>query len=115
MAHGPKLISESVAQAMAAASRAGSFLASRQQTIGGVVARVEPSLCTACLVCVRRCPYGVPRINENDVSEINEALCQGCGICASECPAGAIQLAHYSDDQLMANIDALFEREEMAV
>jgi len=115
MAHGPKLLSESVTQAMAAASRAGSFLASRQQTIGGVVARVEPSLCTACLVCVRRCPYGVPRINENDVSEINEALCQGCGICASECPAGAIQLAHYSDDQLMANIDALFEREEMAV
>lgn len=115
MAHGPKLLSESVTQAMAAASRAGSFLASRQQTIGGVVARVEPSLCTACLVCVRRCPYGVPRINENDVSEINEALCQGCGICASECPARAIQLAHYSDDQLMANIDALFEREEMAV
>ncbi len=115
MAHGPKLIRESVAQAMAAASRAGSFLASRQQTIGGVVARVEPSLCTACLVCVRRCPYGVPRINENEVSEINEALCQGCGICASECPARAIQLAHYSDDQIMANIDALFEREEMAV
>ncbi len=115
MAHGPKLISESVAQAMAAASRAGSFLASRHQTIGGVVARVEQSLCTACLVCVRRCPYGVPRINEHDVSEINEALCQGCGICASECPAKAIQLAHYSDDQIMAHIDALFEREEVAV
>ena len=115
MAHGPKLIAESVAQAMAAASRAGSFLASMNQTIGGVVARVEQSLCAACLVCVRRCPFGVPRINENDVSEINEALCQGCGICASECPTNAIQLAHYSDDQLMANIDALFEREEGAV
>jgi len=109
LAHGPKLISESIAQAMAAASRAGSFLASLGQTIGGVVAQVEPSLCAACLVCVRRCPYGVPRINENDVSEINEALCQGCGICASECPAMAIQLAHYSDDQLMAKIDALFK------
>ncbi len=109
MAHGPKLISESIAQAMAAASRAGSFLASMHQTIGGVVAQVEQSLCAACLICVRRCPYGVPRINENDVSEINEALCQGCGICASECPAKAIQLAHYSDDQLMAKIDALFE------
>ena len=108
MAHGPKLISESIAQAMAAASRAGSFLASTHQTIGGAVAQVDQSLCAACLICVRRCPYGVPRINENDVSEINEALCQGCGICASECPAKAIQLAHYSDDQLMAKIDALF-------
>jgi heterodisulfide reductase subunit A-like polyferredoxin len=111
MAHGPKLITESIAQAMAAAARAGSFLASMGQTIGGVVAKVEQSLCAACLICVRRCPYHVPQINENDVSEINEALCQGCGICASECPAKAIELAHYSDDQLMAKIEALFGRE----
>lgn len=108
-AHGPKLISESIAQAMAAASRAGSFLSSKDQAIGGVVARVDPALCAACLVCVRRCPYGVPRINHDDVSEINEALCQGCGICASECPAKAIQLAHYADDQIMIKVDALLE------
>lgn len=109
MAHGPKLISESIAQAMAAASRAAAFLAAKDQTIGGVVARVEPSLCTACLICVRRCPYGVPRINKDDVSEINEALCQGCGICVSECPAKAIELAHYADDQIMIEVDALLE------
>lgn len=106
-AHAPKLISETIAQALAAASRASSFLAATDQTIGGVVAQVEQSRCAACLVCVRRCPYGVPRINSNDVSEINEALCQGCGICASECPAGAIQLAHYADDQVMVKVDAL--------
>lgn len=107
MAHGPKLISESISQAMAAASRAASFLAAKGQTIGGAVARVDQSLCAACLVCVRRCPYGVPRINENDVSEINEAMCQGCGICASECPAKAIELGHYGDDQIMIKVDAL--------
>jgi heterodisulfide reductase subunit A len=108
-AHGPKLITESIAQAMAAASRAGSFLASKDQTIGGVVAKVDGKLCAACLVCVRRCPYGVPQITRNDVSEINEALCQGCGICVSECPAKAIQLAHYADDQIMIKVDALLE------
>ncbi|NSW87429.1 MAG: CoB--CoM heterodisulfide reductase iron-sulfur subunit A family protein [Syntrophobacteraceae bacterium] len=108
-AHGPKLITESISQAMAAASRAGSFLASRDQTIGGVVARVDQSLCAACLVCVRNCPYGVPFINDDGVSEINEALCQGCGICASECPAKAIQLAHYADDQIMIKVDALLK------
>jgi heterodisulfide reductase subunit A-like polyferredoxin len=107
-AHGPKLMSESIAQAMAAASRAGSFLAATDQTIGGVVAQVNQGLCAACLVCVRRCPYGVPHINKDDVSEINEALCQGCGICASECPAKAIQLAHYADDQIMVKVEALF-------
>ena len=107
MAHGPKLISETIAQAMAAASRAGAFLATRNQTIGGVVARVDRERCVACLVCVRRCPFGVPRIDSDDVSEINEAMCQGCGICAAECPAKAIKLAHYADDQLMIKIDAL--------
>jgi heterodisulfide reductase subunit A-like polyferredoxin len=108
-AHGPKLMPESIAQAMAAAARAASFLSAGEVTVGGVVAQVEPSLCAACLVCVRACPYGVPQINENDVSEINEALCQGCGICASECPAKAIRLGHYTDDQIMIKVDALLE------
>jgi heterodisulfide reductase subunit A-like polyferredoxin len=109
-AHGPKLISESISQALAAASRAATFLSSRDMTIGGVVSRVEPSLCAACLVCVRRCPYGIPQINRDNVSEINEALCQGCGICVSECPAKAIHLGHYDDDQIMAKVAALFGR-----
>ena len=108
-AHSPKLMPESIAQAMAAAARAASFLSSKDVTVGGVVAQVEPGLCAACLVCVRACPYGVPHINENDVSEINEALCQGCGICASECPAKAIRLGHYTDDQIMIKVDALLE------
>ena len=72
---------------------------------------VRPDSCAACLVCVRRCPYGVPSINREDVSEINEALCQGCGICASECPVKAIQLAHYADDQIMVKLDALMAAE----
>jgi heterodisulfide reductase subunit A-like polyferredoxin len=109
-AHSPKLINESIAQALAATSRAAAFLSATNQTIGGVVAQViKPESCAACLVCVRRCPYGVPQINREDVSEINEALCQGCGICASECPVKAIQLAHYDDDQIMVKLDALME------
>ena len=109
MAHSPKLISESIAQAMAAASRAGTFLADTKQTISGVTAQVVAAQrCAACLVCVQSCPYHVPQINEDNVSEINEALCQGCGICASECPAKAIQVAHFEDDQLSAKILTLF-------
>ena len=60
MAHGPKLITESIAQALAAASRAGAFLAAKDQTIGGVVAKVQPDLCAACLVCVRIVPLRGP-------------------------------------------------------
>ena len=108
LAHNPKLISESIAQAQAAASRAGAFLADTRQTISGVTAHVSPDRCAACLVCVRTCPYGVPQINRENVSEINEALCQGCGTCASECPAKVIQVSHYEDDQLSAKIKNLY-------
>jgi heterodisulfide reductase subunit A-like polyferredoxin len=108
MAHSPKLINESIAQAMAAAARAGAFLADVNQTISGVTAHVEPDRCAACLVCVRTCPYGIPQINRDNVSEINEALCQGCGTCASECPAKVIQVAHFEDDQISAKIKTLY-------
>jgi len=108
-AHGPKLITESITQALAAAARAASFLASKDKTISAITARVDQTRCVACLVCVRSCPYGVPQINQDNVSEISEALCQGCGICASECPANAIQLAHYEDEQIGAQVNALLE------
>lgn len=106
-AHSPKLISETITQALAAASKAGSFLAGKDLSVGGAVAQVDPSKCAACLVCVMSCPYGVPKINENNVSEINEALCQGCGVCVSECPAKTIKLNHFEDPQVLAGVHAL--------
>ncbi|MEJ2589407.1 MAG: 4Fe-4S binding protein, partial [Deltaproteobacteria bacterium] len=108
-AHGPKLMSEAISQAMAAASRAGTFLSQSEIRLSAVTARVDQDRCAACLICVRACPYGVPRINEEGVSEIDEALCHGCGICASECPAKAIQLNWYEDDQVLSKVDALLE------
>jgi heterodisulfide reductase subunit A-like polyferredoxin len=108
-AHGPKLISESIAQAMAAASRAAAFLSQSEITLSVVTAKVDPERCASCLVCVRVCPYGVPRINKDGVSEIDEALCRGCGVCAAECPAKAIELNWYEDDQVLSKVDALLE------
>ena len=108
-AHSPKLISETISQAMAAAARAGVFLARSEITLSAVTARVDPEKCAACLICVYSCPFGVPRINADGVSEINEALCQGCGICAGECPAKAIELGWYEDEQVLGKIEALLE------
>ncbi|MBN2059419.1 MAG: CoB--CoM heterodisulfide reductase iron-sulfur subunit A family protein, partial [Deltaproteobacteria bacterium] len=108
-AHGPKLLSESISQAMAAASRASTFLSQPEIILSAVTARVDQERCASCLICVRVCPYGVPRINEEGVSEIDEALCHGCGICASECPAKAIELNWYEDQQIMIKLDSLLE------
>jgi heterodisulfide reductase subunit A-like polyferredoxin len=108
-AHGPKLISESISQAMAAVSRAATFLSKSEITLSTVNAKVDQDKCAACLVCVMSCPYGVPRINKDGVSEIDEALCRGCGVCAAECPAKAIELNWYEDDQILCKVDALLE------
>ncbi len=108
-AHSPKLISETVSQAMAASARAGSFLSQADLTLSAVTSTVDQDHCAACLVCVRSCPWGVPRINENGVSEIDPALCRGCGICAAECPAKVIQLTWYEDELVMSKVEALLE------
>ncbi len=108
-AHSPQLISETTAQALAAASRATTFLGQPFLTLSAVTAHVEAERCAACLVCVRSCPYDVPRINEDGVSYIDEALCHGCGVCAAECPAKAIELNWYEDDQILCKLDALLE------
>ncbi len=108
-AHSPKLISESISQAMAAASRAATFLSQSEITLSAVTATVDQDKCASCLICVRVCPYTIPRINKEGVSEIDEALCRGCGVCAAECPAKAIQLSWYEDDQVLSKVDALLE------
>jgi heterodisulfide reductase subunit A-like polyferredoxin len=108
-AHGPKLITETVAQAMAAASRAVTYLSQEFLTLSAVVAEVDQDRCASCLVCVRSCPYHVPVMNEMGVSYIDPALCQGCGVCASECPAKAIKLNWYEDDSLLSKVESLLE------
>jgi heterodisulfide reductase subunit A-like polyferredoxin len=108
-AHSPQLLNESISQAYAAAARAITFLSKSRLTLSAVTAKVTADLCAACLICVRSCPYHVPKINAEGVSEIDEALCHGCGICAAECPAKAIQLNWYEDEQLLCKVDALLE------
>ena len=108
-AHSPRLIPEAISQALAAASRAATLLSKTSLTLSAVTAQVDQDNCASCLICVRNCPYNVPRINEAGVSEIDPALCQGCGVCASECPAKAIHLNWYEDAQIISKIDALLE------
>ncbi len=108
-AHGPKLITETITQAMAAASRATTFLSQESLTLSAVTAEVKQENCASCLVCVRSCPYNVPVINDLGVSYIDPALCQGCGVCAAECPAKTIKLNWYEDHQLLSKVESLLE------
>jgi heterodisulfide reductase subunit A-like polyferredoxin len=107
LAHGPKSLEENIAQARAAAGRAGTVLSQPVLESRGVFAVVQPEKCAACLTCVRLCPFNAPRIVEN-VAQIEPVLCQGCGTCAGECPNKAIALQGYRDEQLAGMVAGLF-------
>lgn len=107
MAHSPKMIDESIAQALAAASRATCLLAKEKVSVSGAIASTNQLMCSSCGTCVSICPYSAPAFNEKGKAEINPALCKGCGLCASSCRSGAIQLRGFDDAQLFAMIESL--------
>jgi len=107
LAHYPKPIDESIAQAQAAASRAATILARDTIHFSGTVAMTNPALCSSCGVCVSICPYSAPSFNERGKAEINPALCKGCGLCVASCRSGAIRLRGFDDAQIFAMIDSV--------
>ena len=119
VAHYPKFLDETIAQAQAAAARAAIILSQDSVLTNARVAVVDNTKCVGCLTCVRACPYDVPKIKSSftgvgsivGAAYIEAAMCQGCGTCAAECPAQAIQLMHYRDAEMLPKIDALFGRE----
>ncbi|MDA8140322.1 MAG: FAD-dependent oxidoreductase, partial [Desulfobacteraceae bacterium] len=108
LAHYPKSIDETIAQAQAAVSRASTILSKDNIWVGGVTAIVNPDRCAVCLTCVRTCPYHVPYIGSEGHAVIDAAGCHGCGCCVAECPGKAITLKHFTDEQLIAKTSALF-------
>jgi heterodisulfide reductase subunit A-like polyferredoxin len=107
LAHSPKFIDESIAQAKGSASRAATILSQKQMLVGGVVSVIDRERCAACLTCVRICPYNIPVITTEGVAEIEAVSCRGCGICAGACPRSAIQVQHYRDEQIIKKCAAL--------
>ena len=111
MAHYPKPIDESVAQAQAAVSRAVTLLSRKTLSVSGTVAYVDPMLCSGCGVCVEICPYSAPTFIEEgplaEKAEINPALCKGCGLCVASCRSGALNLKGLEEGQIIAMIDEM--------
>jgi heterodisulfide reductase subunit A len=105
MAHYPKPIDESVAQAQAATSRGLTLLAKDSIAVGGMVSYILPERCSGCLGCIHVCPYGAITFNpERHVAEVQEVLCKGCGACAAACPSEAAVLKGFNNRQLYAQI-----------
>jgi len=107
LAHYPKDIEESLAQAMGAAARAVSVLAKKIWVSSGLVSHIDPATCVGCQGCLNTCPYGaIDYLEEQHICQVNIALCKGCGSCAAACTSGSARLAGFARQQINAQIVA---------
>jgi heterodisulfide reductase subunit A len=109
-AQGPKDIPTSVGQGSAAAAKVLALFSKDMLESDPQISAVDMQRCVGCAKCIKVCPFGA--IKEFDFrgqpkAEVIETVCQGCGLCTATCPQGAIQLQHFTDNQILAEVNAL--------
>lgn len=105
---GPKDIPDSVAQGGAAGAAALSLIDKGEVEIEGAIAVINEEICSGCRICNNLCPYSAIEFDEEKkVSRVIEALCKGCGTCVSACPSSAITALHFTDEQIIAEIEGV--------
>jgi len=105
---GPKDIPDTVAQAAAAAAEVLAMISKGKVEIEAATAVIDERICTGCQVCKLVCPYSAIDFDEEKkVCRVNEALCKGCGACVGGCPSDAINLKHYTNEQIVAEMEGM--------
>ena len=106
LAHSPRFLEETIAQAQGAAMRAAAFLAPQVIADRPSAVWVNERLCSFCGLCVEACPYHARVMNyDTRVADVDYALCQGCGVCAMVCPNKATLQKAFEHKQLLAAIE----------
>jgi heterodisulfide reductase subunit A len=107
---GPKDIPYSVGMGSGAAAKVLGLFAKDRLESDPQIAVVDARRCVGCGKCIRTCPFGAIKetvLRGENKAEVVETVCQGCGVCTSTCPQGAVQLSHFTDNQILAEVNAL--------
>jgi len=107
-ARSPKNLKDSQEEAMGAAMRASIPMKRGYLEAEGIVADIDLDACNSCGICAKNCPYGAIQLVDEKPNVI-KALCKGCGLCAADCPKECITIVHYSDEQILAQVEAALE------
>jgi heterodisulfide reductase subunit A len=112
-AEAPKDIKDSVTQGSAAAARVARLLHRGEMLSEPITAEVEAEKCKFCGICVEVCPYGAISLDSKRKipASVNPAACAGCGTCAAECPFDAIEMNHFTDRQIMGQVENLLSED----
>ena len=114
-AHYPKHIPETINQAFGAASRAITLLSHDTVTVSGSICEVMENDCVSCGACITACTYGAIEFRETAQGRkawVNPVLCKGDGLCNAKCPTNAIYLKHFTDEEILCQIDSAFPEED---
>ena len=122
MAHSPKYVEETIAQANAAVSRACTIISKDKYIAEAKIAKVDEEICDGCGICRVVCEFEaieMVRVQEDGrekvKAQVREALCKGCGSCAGSCPEGAIQQKGFNSKQILAMVNSFLEKEPVMV
>ena len=107
----PKDIPDSVSQAKAAAARILATIAQGTVEVEVTTAHIDENICCGCQFCVKVCPYSAISYDESKgISVVNEIICKGCGTCGSACTNGAITSKHFTDKQILSQIEGVMSK-----
>ena len=116
LAHYPKHIPEAINQAYGAAGRVLTLLSHDTVVASGAVCEVREDDCVSCGACITACTYGAIEFRETPRGRkawVNPILCKGDGLCNAKCPTNAIVLKHFTDEEIISQIDAVVTAEEI--
>jgi heterodisulfide reductase subunit A2 len=115
IAHYPKHITETINQAYGAAGRVLTLLSQDTFIASGSICEVDENKCVSCGACISVCTYDAIQFVDTPQgrkAKVNPVLCKGDGLCNTKCPTRAIILKHYTDEEILSEIDTAFPAPE---
>jgi heterodisulfide reductase subunit A len=110
-AKAPMTFKESCEAGTGAAMRASIPMKKGYIEAEGIVADIDLAACNQCSICWKKCPYTAIKVDDDKNPEVIKALCKGCGLCAADCPKECISIVHYTDEQVIAQVEAALKEE----